>query len=509
MARSSFGYAPLLNMPISDRNIRIMQYILRCSSYCSLFSRGLCVQIFMMYALRKRHRHAIHALSGLLLAMLFLPPGAFATNGYFAHGTGIKNRALAGAGVALPQDALASATNPAGMAFVGDRFDIGAVLFFADRGFSASESELKGTSGSFSIGAHSTDHTDWFLIPSFGVNKMVSETLALGFSVYGNGGTNTDYEADRGTAFFGEHAVDDANARRGVYGAGTLGVDLSQVFFNFSLARKLTEKISLGVSPIISVQGFRSRGLDAFAPFTKTYVESGGMRMPEHLSANGQDYSWGIGGQFGIYARDLLPRLDIGASYRTKTYMEPFHRYSDLFAEDGDFDIPASLWAGLAFHLTETLTAVFDYQRIWYEDVDSVGNKFEGVFDCPAAGGADVESCLGGDRGFGFGWRNVDVYKFGAQWAAIPNLKLRAGYSYTRQPIRGDDVFLSILAPGTARHHLTTGLTYTTASNSELSFEFMHAFHDTVEGQNLLDPSQTISLKLDEIEFGFGFAKHF
>jgi len=47
----------------------------------------------------------------IILIFIFTPMLASATNGYFAHGTGIKNRALAGAGVAFPQDAMASATN--------------------------------------------------------------------------------------------------------------------------------------------------------------------------------------------------------------------------------------------------------------------------------------------------------------------------------------------------------------------------------------------------------------
>ena len=38
---------------------------------------------------------------------------AHATNGYFAHGYSIKNKALAGAGVALPLDSLSASTNPA------------------------------------------------------------------------------------------------------------------------------------------------------------------------------------------------------------------------------------------------------------------------------------------------------------------------------------------------------------------------------------------------------------
>jgi len=64
------------------------------------------------------------AVSGILAA-----PAVNATNGYFAHGYSTKEKGLAGAGTAYSQDAMAAANNPAGMAFVGNRMDIGAALF--------------------------------------------------------------------------------------------------------------------------------------------------------------------------------------------------------------------------------------------------------------------------------------------------------------------------------------------------------------------------------------------
>ncbi len=61
----------------------------------------------------------------LAVAAAVAAPGAFATNGYFLHGYGIKAQGMAGAGVAYSQDALAAATNPAGMVMVGNRWDLG------------------------------------------------------------------------------------------------------------------------------------------------------------------------------------------------------------------------------------------------------------------------------------------------------------------------------------------------------------------------------------------------
>ena len=166
---------------------------------------------------------------------MIFPLSASATNGYFTHGTGLINRSMAGAGVAFPQDAMSSATNPAGMAFVGNRFDIGAVLFRPDRGYSAGNSLANGNGGAFTIGPDSEDSDDaTFLIPSFGVNYMLTDKDAIGLSVYGNGGLNTSY--DGGSASFDPTGMAGAGMTfPGTFGAGTAGVDLIPNLFQFFL----------------------------------------------------------------------------------------------------------------------------------------------------------------------------------------------------------------------------------------------------------------------------------
>jgi long-chain fatty acid transport protein len=65
----------------------------------------------------------------LPLAALLLSTQALATDGYFSHGYGVKSQGMGGVGIALPQDALAAATNPAGMGLIGDRIDFGVTWF--------------------------------------------------------------------------------------------------------------------------------------------------------------------------------------------------------------------------------------------------------------------------------------------------------------------------------------------------------------------------------------------
>lgn len=77
-------------------------------------------------------RHPIPTV--ILFLALGFPGLAMATNGYFTHGYGVKSQGIAGIGIALPQDGLFAATNPAGTAWVGNRADIGVTWFRPNRG---------------------------------------------------------------------------------------------------------------------------------------------------------------------------------------------------------------------------------------------------------------------------------------------------------------------------------------------------------------------------------------
>jgi ABC-type multidrug transport system ATPase subunit len=110
---------------------------------------------------------------------------------------------MAGVATALPQDTLVSATNPAGMAFIGNSFDV-AVAFFSPspRGYEANADfatqPVPGQNFSLPAGAFVTpgeyeSDGDWFLVPSFGYNRELNADSTIGISVYGNGGMNTEY----------------------------------------------------------------------------------------------------------------------------------------------------------------------------------------------------------------------------------------------------------------------------------------------------------------------------
>lgn len=420
------------------------------------------------------------------------PSAAFATNGYFAHGYGTKNKGLGGAGVALPQDALQAATNPAGMVFVGNRFDLGVGLFAPIREYTASGASGPVAPPAFNLenGTYESDN-ELFFVPHAGYNKMLDNQSSVGITAYGNGGMNTEYPAGK------------TPSGAGTYYGGTAGVDLSQLFIAATYARKVMDNFALGVSGIVAYQRFKAAGLSNFGGFSTD---------PNNLSNNGYDNSTGgglkIGGQFNA------GMLNLGASYQTKMNMSKFGKYAGLFAEGGDFDIPATWTAGAALNLNPSNAVLFDVQRIEYSGVKSVGNTFNPSMNACAGtvfgGGsaATSSSCLGGSNGPGFGWEDMTVYKLGYQLKASEALTWRVGYSKSEQPIRSSEVLFNILAPGVMEQHYTTGLTWNTGKSSELNVALMYAPKKTVSGPNpLAAGEQTIDLAMKqyELELSYGW----
>lgn len=417
------------------------------------------------------------------VAVLFVAPDAFATNGYFLHAYSVKERGLAGAGVALPQDALAAANNPAGMARVGARFDAGAALFHPPRSYTVTGAP----SGppAFGLVPETVESgSEYFLIPHFGWNRMLDEERSLGVSIYSNG-CNSDYPASAGGGagtFYGSAFGGEAG----------IGVDLKQLFVNVSYAQRLTPSIAWGISPILAYQRFEITGLAAFGA-------QGLSSDPDKLTDNGHDYSLGYGARLGLVG-DLRPGLTLGASYQTKMRMDEFDRYRGLFAEQGGFDVPATAMIGLAWETSPASTLLLDVQRIWYSDVTSVGAPL-----LPNL----TSALLGDDGGAGFGWRDVTVVKLGYQWTRGADWTWRVGYSHCKQPIPGSEVLFNILAPGVIEQHFNAGFTRRLGQASEWSFAAMYAPEKEISGSNPLDPAQRITLRMNAWELGASYAWKF
>ncbi|MBI5276753.1 MAG: outer membrane protein transport protein [Burkholderiales bacterium] len=422
-------------------------------------------------------------LTPLAAALAALP--AFATNGYFPHGYGLKAKGMGGTSIALSQDALGGATNPASMVFTGNRFDAGVDLFMPHR-----DAERSGAGFPTLNGAVDSSRTA-FLVPEMGYNRMVGNDLSVGVSVYGNGGMNTAYPQ-------GNFNCGGGGANM-LCGAGGLGVDLMQLVVAPTAAWKFHPQHSIGASLLLGYQRFEAVGLHAFdnAPGFPPFTQS-----PGNVTNRGHDDSTGVGIRIGWMGR-LTDQFTMGASYAPKMDMGRFKKYRGLFAGDGGFDIPEHYGVGVAFAPTPAWQFAADWQRINYSGVPSVGNP--GAMPAP----------LGAANGPGFGWRDIDVFKLGAAWKMDPRWTLRAGYNRGGNPIAASDVTFNIVAPGVMTSHFTAGFTYAVSADSEITGALMYAPSRSVTGASMFNAvmgpgaggNETIRMK--QYSVGLAWGKRF
>jgi len=436
---------------------------------------------------------------------------ALATNGYFTHGIGTHSKAMAGAGDAMPSMAIDSANNPASGVLVDEQLDLGLAIFSPRREYTVSPSQLNGAMGAFSLDAGKVESgSEYFPIPYVAKNWRLSDTSAFTLSFYGRGGMNTDYTA--GSATFDPDGPGPAPVMSlpGTFGAGVTGVNLNQAFLELTYSFTLADSLALGFGPIIAYQLFEAEGLMTFAPYTKTFAASGGTAFPENLSNNGSDDSVGVGVKLGAIW-NVSEAFALQTAYQSKISMSEFDDYSDLFAQAGGFDIPATARVGASIETMPGLKFHLDIEKTFYSSVDSIANALATVGMCPTAGlgGMDIESCAGGDRGFGFGWDDVTVYQMGAEWTpdSSRGITWRVGYSVSEQPISAADVLVNILAPATVEEHFTFGVSMNRDNGHQMSVALMYAPQKSVSGPNLFDPTQQIELAMDqfEIEFAYSF----
>ena len=391
--------------------------------------------------------------AGLAAAAILASAPAQATEGYFSHGYGAVNKSMAGAGVATGFDAMSQATNPASITLVDPGLTADLSFFSPRRSYQ------------FIGGTGQDSDRNIFFIPSVAGVHDIDDSSALGWAIYGNGGMNTTYAAP------------------GPFGGGKTGVDLAQGFFQFTYARELAPRVSIGVSPIFVAQRFKAFGLAPFAGFSSD---------PTKLTDNGYEWSYGYGGRLGVQT-DIGSGVSFGASYQSRMYMTDFDEYSGLFADGGEFDIPAALQAGFAWSNGAGVTVALDYKRIFYSDIDAIANDISGL----------APGSLGSAGGPGFGWETINAYKLGIEVEASETFKIRAGIGFNENPIPASEVSFNILAPGVQEQHYTLGLTWQANPSNALVLGAMYSPTNTVTGPFVLGGTAEIEMYQFEVTAGW------
>jgi len=412
-----------------------------------------------------------HLIAVATAAAILAPATASATAGYFSLAYGAKSRGISGAATALSQDTYAAAVNPAGMAKAVGTNDVGILVFSPIR---------EASTPSTGNGPHDSG-SNGFIIPSGGFVRKLNDKMTWGMSIYANGGLNSNYDDDTNPASNG----------RNPYGyPDRLGVDLAQLIFAPTITYELNKNHTFGASLLVGYQQFKAHGLQGFCGLkgdglcdgTPTDPDIGTAAANKGLTNQGYDSAWGTGLRVGWQGK-LSENVSVGAAYSTKIYMDEFSKYDKLFAEQGDFDIPANWSIGIAGKVSPKVTVSADIQRILYSDVKSIANDGP-LTTNPTNVFPDGNNFLGTDDGLGFGWEDVTVFKVGAVYEHNANFTYRFGYAHNTQAFDNDQLAFNVLAPATIRDHITAGFTYRPngKDNQQVTFTFMHGLEKSQSG---------------------------
>lgn len=173
-----------------------------------------------------------------------------------------------------------------------------------------------------------------------------------------------------------------------------------EIFSPGVIAETRFGNVELGA--VFAYQRFASWDLGAFSA---SEVGLGVLqeRYGQTESSFGQGVRVGMSGQ-------LTERLGYRLDYRSKVDMDAFNTYRGVYAKPGEFDLPATIMASVAYRLTPTTAFTLGVEQIQYSDIEpflsqSLPNRFLAL--------------LGDGNSPEFRWRNLNVYS--AQWSWQPS----------------------------------------------------------------------------------------
>ncbi len=384
-----------------------------------------------------------------LFLMTLTISNLYATVGYFDIGYGTKARGMGGVATAFPQDSIVSATNPAGMVWVGGRVDVGTALFSPIR-------QATITPPNSTESRIHKSNSNIFLLPHAGINNMLNEHLSFGCTIYGNGGMNTNYPCNIP-----------------LFGTGPLGVNYLQLIAAPTVAAKYGRH-SFGISPLGGIQILKWKG----AQNLDNEIFS---QHPCHVTNNAHNIQPGLGVRFGWMSKPTKC-INLGFAYATKLYTKQYELYKGLFAQEGTLDIPANLSVGIALKNMCNFTLAFDFQYIFYGNIPAISNSIAQI-NLPL-NPMNVKNKFGSECGPGFGWQNLPVYKVGVAYDGFEHSVWRLGFVHARVPFPTTEIDFNIVSPAVVKDRITAGSTLILDEHQAFDFAFMWAFKNKYRGES-------------------------
>ncbi len=409
-------------------------------------------------------------LGSVALLVASIAPGSVeARLATFDVGYGTKSKGMGGVAVAYAQDSLVGATNPAGMVWVGTRFDEANQAFFFRREYTWDNPNL-GAVGSIPTGlptsGRSRGKPEWKWIPSSGINYDLDDWSSIGVSSYGCGG-QTEYP--RTNPIAGGQTGTPPNLSYPQ--RHTLGLAYRQFIAALTYSRWVTDYQSVGISLLVGLQTMRVKGFFGFDRGDRS-------ASPGHVTNEGTDWGIGTGVRIGWMGR-LLPQWTFGLSATSPMWFTKFSKYRGLFPQHGKVNAPPILSAGATWHWHEDSNVSFEYQRVFYTNGQVWSNS---VGNFVTAGGTHL---AGEDHGPGFGWRDANFYKVGIDYKdPCGQWDVRTGFAFCTAMFRPSELDVNAITQEIAKSHYTAGFTWHWDDCTDIDLSYFHAFNVAMRGRS-------------------------
>ena len=435
------------------------------------------------------------AVGAALLVGLFGPLTVFATNGMNLEGYGAKSHALGGASMAFDTGNSAAMNNTATLGLMKNgQQELGFGIRGLHPDISVSYGPLSDTS----------DGTAYYM-PSLSYMRK-DGNIAWGAAFLAQGGLGTEY-GNNSPLFQGGYSMLNTLVSmsgkeiRSEVGGGrlmfpiawnitpntTIGASLDLIWTSMDLQMDMDGAHFLGM---IGGQGGSVSG--------SMYTALGGMMVPggavtdinylrfdfsNNSSFIGEAIGYGTGAKIGMTHR-FSEVLTVGGSYHTRSLISDLEtsKATLSFAGTGsafsgsnpvsvtgtikvmDFEWPSILAAGFALYPDERWMIVGDVKYIdWSTAMKRFSMSF--VADNSAANGGFVGQIL--DVEMKQEWKDQAVFSIGAQYKATDRLALRAGASFSTNPV--PDSYLNPLFPAITKNHYTGGFGYRMTDTSTVA----------------------------------------
>ncbi|QRG08398.1 outer membrane protein transport protein [Xanthobacter dioxanivorans] len=320
---------------------------------------------------------------------------AWATDASQLTGYGVAAMSMGGASIAFPQDSIAAANNPAGLAYVGNRIDL-------DVQFLGASSQT-----TLITPANRIDGSIIAPVPEMGFNYQLTPQITLGMSTFASGA-----------------AFNYSTSALPIPGMHNAQASFKQVVALPTVTYKVTDDFAVGASVGPAIQLFEASGL--FAP--------GPNGAPILFDSYNTRAAFGVTGKVGALW-NVTNWFSVGASYSPKTIMGNIPGYSKtlLSTVGGGIDIPEQYGVGIAIRPFDNVTIAVDYLHISWSDVRAYNDLF--------------------------GWQDQDVFRAGISYDFNDVWTFRGGFSLANQAPDSDFATQNFILTGINSNAITAGFT--------------------------------------------------